>query len=1566
MKYKKIIVLTIFLVSLLAVSAVSATDNATCDVVSLEETTTDVIGSTTNEVVIIDDNSTVEADFDLLEDEGYKIDKNTISFNLNELNVPYSENDYYIFDYDDGENCKELSSSWLNTHVYSYNLNLTNNSNYTYVFYGHTTIVGHLHGRPWTYGQYSDSNLILQGSFKTDDYGNIIDFSHDQHLRLVLSNYNNSCTIVSISKPFAHSYNLNGEFVGLSIGKKLNVGMNIIEETYQNNNYIQNYAKKVFNIFVHDNSCVKTFRELAAKINSGKSEIVLDCDYKYNFSIDSNYQSGVEISKDKTIFIDGQGHLIDGNGQSKILNVWGNNVVLKNMIFTNIFSDSTQKNPAVSWFGDNGVLENCSFINISVKYGTSALTIGDNAKIINCSFINNNARTGSNTVELKGDTQVINCKFINNTCEQGGAIYSYLKNNTIINCEFINNTASMWGGAIHFSYYSNKNIILNCSFKGNSANHNGGSIDIRGDENYLLNNLFVENVASKGGAICWSGDDGKITNCSFINNSASSLQGGAIFWEGDEGIINEGYFENNSASHSNGGAIFNSGNMFALTNNSFVNNYAFYNGGAVLVSANEFILDNCTFINNSAKSGSVRVVNKCIVKNCLFNNNFALENGGAIEWEGNDGTLEHCFFINNHVSSNKEGGAIYWTGNNGILSNCSFINNSAYGGGAISLYGNGSKLIDCLFIDNSAFGAGGAIYLPASHCILFNCSFMDNNATQLAGAIFLVGTNNLLNKTIFINHHANDGGAIIIQETNNQLINCIFRDNNASRLAGAIYIIKNDCILENCTFVNNSANDGGSILIQGNNTSLNQNSFINNNAFGFGGAIYWISSDGTLTNSSFNNNYAKNGGGIFWQGDNGALTDCEFIDNYAPNNGSSIYWYGNYGNLTNSIIIDNIMSNQIYWWNTENGNIENCKFINNTNGVINKGAKFSRTNISLSYSNLSFDFKDPKNILVTLIDVSEGLPINSSILFNFNKDNIVEEFIANISDNFASLCNELSDLNAGTWNVTAIFIGDDNHAPSNVTFTVTINPLSSSLTINVNDTDVYGEASIVVTVCDKFSSMIDDGSVIFFDGETNIGKSNVVDGVATLTYVPETAGKHLIIAKYYAKNYINNTNSVDLNVEKIDSNIIISDMFFDYGTRGFVNFNLDGAIGINASIVNNSNIIVDIIDDYIFVSGLDAGNYVLEVAAIPDANHISIIKHINITVNPINANLTVNIPKIEIGSNAIVNIEINKEIAGKVLFDNNEIIIIDGKGNYTITNPSVGDHTVSVIFEGDNNFNADTKIVSFEVTKRSVPNDQNPFTPAKTDDEKLPNNPSYTITLNEDATGNLTVTIGDKTFTKELINGTVTVEVNGVPAGDYIATITYSGDDNYAPITRTVNATVKVDPVITASNVNVVYSVGSYYTIKVYGTDGKHVNGATVKIAGKISKTLTTTNGVAKFKVTNVPGTYKITITALGKSVTRTITVKHLVTLKTVTVKKSAKQHVLQATLGKVNGKYLNKKTVTFKFNGKTYKAKTNSKGVAKVTIKSSVLKKLKVGKKVTYQATYLKDTVKKTVTVKK
>ena len=87
-------------------------------------------------------------------------------------------------------------------------------------------------------------------------------------------------------------------------------------------------------------------------------------------------------------------------------------------------------------------------------------------------------------------------------------------------------------------------------------------------------------------------------------------------------------------------------------------------------------------------------------------------------------------------------------------------------------------------------------------------------------------------------------------------------------------------------------------------------------------------------------------------------------------------------------------------------------------------------------------------------------------------------------------------------------------------------------------------------------------------------------------------------------------------------------------------------------------------------------------------------------------------------------------------------------------------------------------------------------------------------------------------------------------------------------------------------------------------------------------------------------------------------------TASKVTVKKTAKKFVLQAKL-KINGKLVKGKKITFKFKGKTYRAKTNSKGIAKVIIKKNVVKKLKKGKKYTVKVTYIKDTIKTTVKVK-
>ena len=1131
---KKIMALIILLVSLLAISAVSAADNVTSDVVYVNETSRDVIKGTTDEVVFIENNCTTEVDFDLLNGKGYEIDDNTINFNVKELNTPYYDNDYYIIDYTDGKNTKEISFKWRDTYQYSYDLNLTANSNYNYTFYGHYHVVGHLHGQPWTYGLYTNSNLVLQGNFKTDDYGNIVDFVHDQHLKIVLSNYNNSCTITSISKPSIDLFNLNGVTLGLSRGKNLLMGNNIVDEYYIGNNYDKNYVKKVFNIFVHDNSNKKTFRELATKINSGKSEIVLDCDYRYNATVDSDYQSGITISSN--IIINGNGHVIDGNGESKIFRIWGN-VVLKNITFTNVLSSSTNNAGAIYCRGYDATIENCRFTNISVKYGVGIINSNcENLKIDGCYFESNYAKE-SPLIELFRNAIINNCTFINNY-------------NTIISV----------------TIFATNSQISNCLF----INNNGTCIKGEGNEYNVINCSLINNYANNGVAFC-RGNGGLYKNCSFINNSAL-YSGGAIFWAGDEGNVSD-----------------------------------------------------CTFINNT------------VTKFMDWRNG----DGGAIFWSGNDGTLENCIFINN--SASKYAGAVSWTGEYGHIDNCIFINNT-------------------------------------------------------------------------------------------------------------------------------------------------------------------------------------------------------------PNN-----------KISNTTIISK---------------------------------KQLSLNSSLKYV---FYYAHLNPIYITISNMSDNLQITSPIIINMNNGIKNKNISVYVINDVVCLFDEISDLDVGDWAVNAIFRGDDNYYSCNATFIVTINPMISSLTIVSNDTNVGKETILITNICDELNSTINEGYVIFYDGETNIGELRVQGGTATLGYTPTTAGEHKITAIFNSNNYLSSNNTKKVNVKKASTTISTSNITVVYNDDQFL--------------------IVTLNDD----SG-----------------------------NPIGG--------------ATLSININ----GTQTFDTDE----NGQVKVSTADLDSGTYVTSIIFEGNINYEKSTsfaEVIVMKADSQIIMDDlnsiigQNLTITANVVSNNLPINGSI-VTFYDAKTK-----IGES----NVINGVATLTYTPSKEGEYTITAIYEETTNYKSSNITVTLAVSDYSNVIAANVNVVYSASSYYTIKIYGTDGKPASGASVviKVNGKkVTTVKTNSKGIATYKPTQTPGSYKISATALGKSITKTLTVKHVVTLKTVTLKKSAKKLTLQATLAKVNGKYLKKKTITFKINGKKVaSAKTNSKGVAKITIKNpSVVKKLKVGKKVTYQATYLKDTVKKTAKIKK
>ena len=309
--------------------------------------------------------------------------------------------------------------------------------------------------------------------------------------------------------------------------------------------------------------------------------------------------SGTAIIIDKNnLTIIGNDAILDAQGQSRILNITGTGIILKNINFIN--GNVTDEGGAIYWYGDNGTVNNCTFTN-------------------------------------------------NKATLRGGAIYWYGANGAINNSNFINNIAAKYsGGAIQWDSNSANGTVNNCNFTSNTGTQRGGAIYWQGTNGTINNSLFINNTSINGGAINWAMDvlNGVVNNSSFINNTGDD--GGAIYWEGINGRVSSCDFTSNTGTH--GGAI-NWQKKYGLINNcNFSNNKATENGGAIYWEGSNGTANTCYFTNNKAAQNGGAIywyAYNGTVNNSKFANNTAAQNGGAINWQGTNGTISDSIFKDN-------------------------------------------------------------------------------------------------------------------------------------------------------------------------------------------------------------------------------------------------------------------------------------------------------------------------------------------------------------------------------------------------------------------------------------------------------------------------------------------------------------------------------------------------------------------------------------------------------------------------------------------------------------------------------------------------------------------------------------------------------------------------------------------------------------------------------------------------------------------------------------------------------------------------------------------------------
>ncbi len=507
------------------------------------------------------------------------------------------------------------------------------------------------------------------------------------------------------------------------------------------------------------------FDDLAIQINqtSEGQTINLDCDYQ---SADSTIDY---IVIDKSITIDGANHTIDASGVERVFWVKADNVCIKNINFINSKAASLAGG-VISWWGNNGSLENCNFTNNSAaSAGGAVLWKGDGGSISDCSFTGNDVRFGAAYSLTDGngfDPSQIHIMVVNS---EGGALFLNGNNISVDRCSFQDNIALLNGGAISINCGSNI-TISNSRFKSNTASYNGGAIDWNGDNATLINSTFKGNSPNNlflnaNAAIINSTFDRKDSIVSWYDvdyigvvfNDIGSFEelayevnmtpeGGILVLDKDYEYVNEtnkGVLISKSITIDGAGHTLNGkhlSRMFNVTadnvilkNINFVNGNAFgryggiAGGGAIYWSGANGRVENCRFTNNTGsgieddpfdKEESYVDENGMIVHIIRMRPMGAKTNeGGAIVWNGTNGTVSKCIFKNNGVGYSNQGGAIIWRADNGNVIDCEFYDNNAWCGSAICWIGDNGKVISSIVANNSFmdggfywFGKNGSIH----------------------------------------------------------------------------------------------------------------------------------------------------------------------------------------------------------------------------------------------------------------------------------------------------------------------------------------------------------------------------------------------------------------------------------------------------------------------------------------------------------------------------------------------------------------------------------------------------------------------------------------------------------------------------------------------------------------------------------------------------------------------------------------------------------------------------------------------------------------------------------------
>ena len=316
--------------------------------------------------------------------------------------------------------------------------------------------------------------------------------------------------------------------------------------------------------------------------------------------------SSTIVLNKKGITITSEGNVtFDAKGKNLHFEVTGDNVLIEKITFRNF--NFNGYGGAIYWVGNNGILKNCNFFNLTAGDGGAIYWRGNNGILKECNFFKNTAKYSGGAIWWNGiNGTIIDSNFSNNFANMysGGAICWSGANGKLISSAFNNNAANK-GGAVYWQ--ATNGILSDSNFSSNSANIDGGAVNWVYANGSIISSNFINNSAKNaGGAILFFDHNARLIGSTFKNNTANV--GGAVYWANLDGIIINSIFTNNNAV--NGGAIYC--NALYMINCSFVNDKWVKSNGIYIINnlkinGGKGIVD--IFINGTLSGTSILVLN---------------------------------------------------------------------------------------------------------------------------------------------------------------------------------------------------------------------------------------------------------------------------------------------------------------------------------------------------------------------------------------------------------------------------------------------------------------------------------------------------------------------------------------------------------------------------------------------------------------------------------------------------------------------------------------------------------------------------------------------------------------------------------------------------------------------------------------------------------------------------------------------------------------------------------------------------------------------------------------------